>query len=380
MDDSTKHEHFVAACINWSMHHSSLFGDKWKATRPQVDTKHADVRIDGLGGGIWVEVKMGKNDFLMNPRLGYQERNGKPIPNDRPNFPVFNGWYVSYDWNKAKNKLENSNSTIACSELLKQVSDDRNLKKWITNFKNWLQNGGNASRKKSREYWQKHMSAYFHMSSLGGYQRQANRLDKSSKGMVNTEDMKKFVKDLTEDPKQTRWREKLTTQKVSSSGKVTFGHVYEEMKVLSGVESYASQNLCEANINVPHLIATHYAHKADGGAYYMQAGHDFYVMPMMKRPSSKGEDPLHLNKKFNIKIPLFWSNASTKTPISMRLSNRSGFHEFMTEIKMNSWVHSDYSAIPCVDKINPFNGKVWNYTVNPGSGDPSKPIKNNPFK
>jgi len=361
-DASDNHEHEVAKLINQSLHSSPWFGKAWKASRPQVSTKFADVRIDGPNGGIWVEVKMGQNDFLMNPRLGYQEREGKPLRNSSPNFPIFNGWYVAYDWNDKKNKEENSNSTRACAVLLEQVSKDKNLKMWIENFKDWLVYGGDASRRIRRKYWKDYIHKYFHMSSAGGAQRQ------NTQGMVNVEDMKKFVKALTLDKTQTRWRKnlKIDAGKGLSESK-NFGHVYKEPKTLKGVTSYASQNLCGVKIKVADVVATHYAYKADGGAYYMQAGHDFYLMPHMNRPGSKGNDPLDLYKKLQKKnssapkIPEF-GNGSSGELITLRLSNRSSFHEFMTEIKMDNWRKSHYSVIPFAGKINPFTGEIWTKT------------------
>jgi hypothetical protein len=130
--------------------------------------------------------------------------------------------------------------------------------------------------------------------------------------------------------------------------------------------NFAKQNLCAVKINVPNLVGTHYAFKADGGAYYMQAGHDFYLMRSMGRP--KGDDPFDLNGKLEAlrrglpKIP-FFGCAKPISEITVRLSNRSSFHEFMTEIKMNNWTESKYSVIPCTGKVDPFTGETWTKTV-----------------
>ena len=355
---SDAHEIAVAEFISKSLSgkgHLPGFGKGWKASRPKVSTKYADVLIEGPGVHLWLEVKMGQNDFLMNPRFGYQERGGKPVTQGKgPGFPFFNGWYVAYDVNDITNKLENSNSTVACGVLLEKISKDPNIKLWIQTIKEWLQYGG-KNRANRQAYWKKQINNYFHMSSAGGVQR------KNENGMVNVQDMKGFVYDLTRNPDK-KWRKSLKEDTVLG------GQRYQEPKRINGSLNFANQNLCAKIINVPDLVATHYAHKADGGAYYMQAGHDFYIMPIMGRSGSKGEDPLHLNKKLKAQdsssksIPKFGCK-SPESAITVRLSNRSSFHEFMTEIKMKDWTHSDYSAIPYKGKIDPFTGKVWDHTV-----------------
>jgi hypothetical protein len=352
---SDNHEKYVATRINAALKsHKCLLTGKWKASRPPVDTKYADVRIDGPGGGIWVEVKMGQNDFLMNPRFGYQERGGKPVKQGKSDaFPFFNGWYVAYDMNDAENEFQNSNSTKACKLLLEEISKDRNIKLWIGNFKEWLKHGG-KNRASRQAYWKKQMHGYFHMSSMGGAQR------KSENGMVNVQDMKGFVFDLTrlsDEEGGRRWR------KVLKEDTVMGGQIYHEPKNVNGNLNFAKQNLCAVKINVPNLVGTHYAFKADGGAYYMQAGHDFYLMKAMGR--SKGDDPLGLNEKLPRGLPRipFFGCAKPISEVTVRLSNRSSFHEFMTEIKMNNWTDSKYSVIPCKGKINPFTGETWTKTV-----------------
>jgi len=349
---SDDHEKYVAARINDALKsHKSILKGKWKASRPPVDTKYADVRIDGPGGGIWVEVKMGQNDFLMNPRFGYQERGGKPVTQGKSAaFPFFNGWYVAYDMNDAENEFQNSNSTKACKLLLEQISEDDNIGLWIGNIKEWLKNGG-KNRASRQAYWKKQMHGYFHMSSMGGAQR------KSESGMVNVQDMKGFVYDLTRNS-NPKWRMKLKEDTIMG------GQIYHNPKRVNGHLNFAKQNLCAVKINVPRLVGTHYAFKADGGAYYMQAGHSFYLMRSMGRP--KGDDPFGLSDKLEArglpKVP-FFGCASPISEITVRLSNRSSFHEFMTEIKMDNWTESKYSVIPYKGRINPFTGETWTKTV-----------------
>lgn len=104
-----------------------------------------------------------------------------------------------------------------------------------------------------------------------------------------------------------------------------------------GVNRYI---LNKQNENLGELVTAHYTSgkKQNAGAYYMQAGDDFYMI--------SHTNPLKLNNN----IPLLVGIGDLK----VRISTRTEFYEIQPEIKINKMPNSAYSVKPGTMKINPF--------------------------
>lgn len=92
------------------------------------------------------------------------------------------------------------------------------------------------------------------------------------------------------------------------------------------------------NIDISHLVTTHYTIGKTEPAYYMQAGDDFFLI--------SNTNPLGLSSS----IPQF----SGVGKMRVRVSNRTKFYEVQAEVKVQEMLSSPYSLLPNTNKLNPF--------------------------
>lgn len=109
-------------------------------------------------------------------------------------------------------------------------------------------------------------------------------------------------------------------------------------KMRSFCKMNSSYILDHRDIDISHLVTSHYTLGKTQPAYYMQAGDDFFLI--------SNTNPLGLSSD----IPQF----SGIGKMRVRVSNRSQFYEVQAEVKVQQMLSSPYSILPNSSKINPF--------------------------
>ena len=109
-------------------------------------------------------------------------------------------------------------------------------------------------------------------------------------------------------------------------------------KMRSFCKTNGSYILDHQNIDISHLVVSHYTMGKTAPAYYLQAGDDFFLL--------SNTNPLGLSSD----IPEFQGIGKMR----VRDSNRSKFYEVQAEVKVQEMQSSPYSVLPNSQKINPF--------------------------